>query len=78
MAELVKLGGIWKNKTKNGETMLSGPFGNASILIFVNKYKEKASHPDYMMFITQNKGEAKKPSPPASPDIIDDDDDIPF
>ena len=49
---LIKIGGVWENKTKAGDTYLAGTFGFAKVLIFANKYKETDKHPDYNVYIT--------------------------
>tara|TARA_Y100000593_G_C4256572_1_gene309939 strand:+ start:83 stop:298 length:216 start_codon:yes stop_codon:yes gene_type:complete len=65
--ELLKLGGLWKNKDKNGKDYLSGNFTPFTKLqIFENSYKKNSSDPDYVMRLVANKkGESKN-------------DDIPF
>lgn len=51
---MVRLGGLWKNQTKDGKTYLSGTFGGARVLIFPNGYKEKDSDPDFTLNLAQN------------------------
>ena len=51
--DLVKLGGLWKNQTKDGKTYLSGNFGGAKVLIFPNGFKTEENQPDYTLSITQ-------------------------
>lgn len=52
-SELVKLGGLWRNQTKDGKTYLSGNFGGAKVLIFPNGFKTEDNQPDYTLSITQ-------------------------
>jgi len=52
MTDMIKLTGLWKNKTKDGKQYLTGGLGyGAKILIFPNSYKEKESDPDYIAYI---------------------------
>ena len=48
------IGGLWKNKTKKGDTYLSGSIEiggeKVKIVIFKNNYKEEEKHPDYRIF----------------------------
>ena len=60
--ELLKLGGLWKNKDKNGNDYFSGNFTyGTKLLIMKNTFKEKNNEPDYNVFISKQdkKGEVK-------------------
>ena len=60
--ELLKLGGLWKNKDKNGNDYFSGNFTyGTKLLILKNTFKEKNNEPDYNIFISKQdkKGEVK-------------------
>lgn len=47
-SKLINLTGLWKNKTKDGITYLSGNLSpRAKIMIFENKKKTQPSDPDY-------------------------------
>jgi hypothetical protein len=70
MGDLLKLGGLWKAE-KEGKTYLSGNLGpGVRILIFPNKFKKEASHPDYTIFLAQtepkgqgqDRGQSQDPS----------------
>jgi hypothetical protein len=37
--EGIKLSGLWKNKTKDGKTYLSGNLGTAKMLVLPNDFK---------------------------------------
>ena len=56
----VKVAGLWRNKSSNGNEYLSGNWGDARVLIFSNGYKRGEKEPDYHMYL------ASKP-PPANP-----------
>lgn len=46
--------GLWKNKTKTGETYLNGRFLGVKILILPNKDREAGkNHPDYILFLDE-------------------------
>lgn len=73
---MVSLGGLWLNKSKNGELYFSGYLGNAKLYIFKNKKKEKENQPDYYMMLAN-----KQTSQSATADEFEqqaEKDDIPF
>lgn len=87
--EMIPLGGLWVNETKDGQQYLSGYLGQAKLLIFINQYKQEDKHPDYVMYVAPNKpkpegtGKAKtlggkKSGDPADDALPPSDDDIPF
>jgi uncharacterized protein (DUF736 family) len=68
VSELVKIGAVWKGQTKKGDPMLSGVMGDASLVILPNGFKEKANHPDYIVYVAKREkrdgtgdGQAKLP-----------------
>ncbi len=61
----LKLTGLWKSKTKDGKTYLSGTLGSIKVLVFTNEYKKKDSDPDYTLFFAP-KEEKDRPAPAAS------------
>jgi len=67
MSDLLKMGGLWTNKDKNGKEYLAGDFTNGTkILIYKNSFKEKESQPDWHFYLSekQKKDEqARKPEP---------------
>jgi len=54
-SNLVKIGALWKGKTKAGDPMLSGKMGDARLIVFKNGYKKENKHPDFIVYVTQNK-----------------------
>lgn len=67
-SNLLKLSGLWINKSKDGNQYLSGKFGvGINLLIFKNKNKRPDSNdPDYNVFLAP--AEPKdKPKPEAEP-----------
>ncbi len=63
MDNTIKLTGLWKQKTKAGETFLSGSINPiSSILVMPNSYKKEGdTAPDYFLYFKQNeKKEAKE------------------
>ena len=54
MSDLIKGGGLWKNKDKNGNDYFSGNFTyGTKLLVMTNSYKDKDNDPDYMVYIAQ-------------------------
>ena len=54
MSDLIKVGGLWKNKDKNGNDYFSGNFTyGTKLLVMTNSYKDKDNDPDYMFYIAQ-------------------------
>ncbi len=60
---MVRLGGLWKNTSKDGKTYLAGTFGGARVLIFPNGFKEKETDPDFIINLAQNQPKEEKPQP---------------
>jgi hypothetical protein len=60
--EGVKLTGLWKNKTKDGKTYLSGTLGGARVMVFPNDFKRKETDPDYNVVLSP----AKEKTAPAA------------
>ena len=51
-AKDVRLGGLWKNKSRDGgTTYLAGSFGAARLLIFPNDRKQGERDPDYVVYV---------------------------
>ena len=65
---MIKLTGLWKSKSTKGISYLSGPLGNARLLIFKNE-KKTGKQPDYNLFIS----EAKTQTENSSMESIDED-----
>ena len=67
-SDLIKLGGLWTNKDKNGKTYLTGKFSpTVKILIFKNEYRESENHPTHVMYLSQvetQPGDENKQSEP--------------
>jgi PhoPQ-activated pathogenicity-related protein len=57
---MIKVTGLWKQQDKNGVTYFSGNFGDARVLIFVNRYKDKPNQPDYIMYLADRNGKPKQ------------------
>ena len=54
MSDLIKVGGLWKNKDKNGNDYFSGNFTyGTKLLVMTNSYKDKENDTDYMVYIAQ-------------------------
>jgi hypothetical protein len=53
-SDMIKLGGLWSGKDKEGNTFLSGKLSpQVKILIFKNKYRESENHPTHIMYLSQ-------------------------
>ena len=67
---MIKLGGLWSNKDKNGKTFLTGKLSpQVKILIFKNEYREAENQPTHVMYLSQVEAQPgednKKPEPEA-------------
>ena len=52
MSDLIKIGGLWKNKDKNGNDFFSGNFTyGTKLLVMSNTFKEKDNEPDFIVYI---------------------------
>lgn len=54
MGDLVKITGLWLNRTKDGKEYLSGNFGSARVLIFENRDRVSDKIPTHTLFITSS------------------------
>jgi hypothetical protein len=73
MADLIKLGGLWKNKDKNGRAYLAGKLSpTVRILIFTNEFKTEERQPDYQIYLApvETPEEGGRPAP-AEDDFLD-------
>lgn len=66
MADMVRLTGLWKNKSrKTGKDYLGGKLGAAQILIFKNEKKRGEKDPEYIMYAaTPQRRDAGQDAPP--------------
>lgn len=70
--DMVRLGGLWKNETKDGKSYLSGTFGGARVLIFPNGYKKDGSNdPDFILNLAPNQPKEGKPQQQQRSDAFD-------
>ena len=74
MAQEDKIGALWLQKDKNGNTYMSGNVGDTKVVIFKNTYKKEDKHPDYVVY----EKTAKKEEPKYNRQPGDDTEDIPF
>lgn len=52
MSDLIKLGGLWVNRDKNGNNYLAGRLSpSVRILIFKNDYRTEEKQPAYVMYL---------------------------
>ena len=55
----VKIGGLWKNQSKNGAMYLKGPFGLLDLLIIENKEKFSPNSPDFTAYLVEKEEKTK-------------------
>lgn len=75
-SDMIKLGGLWSGKDKDGNTFLSGKFSpQVKILIFKNKYRESENHPTHIMYLAQveTQGQGQRQGGGDEPDEFFDD-----
>ena len=76
---MIRLGGLWKQKSKNGEPYLSGSAGpNATWMVFPVKSKTNPKGPDYTLVIAEKESRDDAPRPGRSEPPAVQDDEIPF
>jgi hypothetical protein len=51
MGDMIKITSLWKNKTKDGGTYLSGYLGDLRLMVFPNKHKKEDKHPDFNVYV---------------------------
>jgi hypothetical protein len=65
MSEMIKLGGLWASKDKNGNSCMSGNFTYGSkLLILKNTFKKESKEPDYHIYLAKIEKENVSPSTP--------------
>ncbi len=73
-SDMIKLGGLWSGKDKDGNTFLSGKLSpQVKILIFKNKYRESENHPTHIMYLSQVETQGQGPRQGDEPDEFFDD-----
>ena len=50
---LINVGGLWKDKDKDGNLRLTGRLGGVYVNVLKNTFKEGDTQPDYNLFIKQ-------------------------
>lgn len=74
---MIKLTGLWANKDRNGNLVLSGYLGSARLVIFTNTYKKEDKHPDYIAYVDEQK-QKDAPAPSDTPTPAANSDSVPF
>lgn len=50
--DMIKVGGLWANKDKNGKTFLTGKLSpTVKIVIFQNQYRESENQPTHILYL---------------------------
>ena len=52
---MIRVGGLWKNKDRNGNTYLAGNLGGLRVMIFPVTEKRGEKSPDYSICFDENK-----------------------
>ena len=52
---MIEIAALWKNTSQKGEDYLSGNLGRGRLLVLKNNYKDKENHPDYKVYLVENK-----------------------
>ncbi len=74
---MIKAFALWKQKTKKGETYLSGTMGDLKVIVFANNKKERENQPDYVGYFDERQRKPDGGQPGAGePDYTDND--VPF
>lgn len=72
----IKIMSLWKNTTKDGDTFLSGNFGNGrKVMIFKNTFKRTEKDPDFNVFVCEDE---KVEQPVAQKTAQESNFDVPF
>jgi len=52
---LIPLAGLWAKYNDDGSLkVMSGPLGNARLVVFPNQYKKEDKHPDFNVYVQTN------------------------
>jgi len=53
---MIKISGLWLNKTSEGETYMAGTSGQVRIIILKNSFKKEGSkEPDYNLYFDEQR-----------------------
>jgi len=53
---MIKISGLWLNKTNEGETYMAGTIGQVRIIILKNSFKKEGSkEPDYNLYFDEQR-----------------------
>ena len=52
---MLRVGGLWRNQSKDGKTYLAGSVGGLRVFVFENKFKDGENDPDYILSVAQGK-----------------------
>ena len=50
---MVRLSGLWKHKTADGDSKLTGNLGSGRLLVLKNKHKTSDSDADYILYLVE-------------------------
>ncbi len=60
----IRLGGLWSKQAQDGSWYIEGPFGQANIRIYENKYKKSEKDPAYVMYVSEKAKPQQQTRPP--------------
>lgn len=55
MKGAIRVSGLWKNRTKNGDPYLGGSLAGLRISVMPNTYKKKDRDPDFFLYLQPRK-----------------------
>lgn len=53
------IGALWVKTSRNGLEYMSGTINGQEVVVYRNKYKNAAKHPDWRIYKSQPKGAAR-------------------
>ena len=57
---MIPISGLWKSTDKKGNEYFSGYLGSAKLLVFKNTFKKEDKHPDFVIYVAENKKQEEK------------------
>jgi hypothetical protein len=77
-SKMLKLTGLWRNTSQNGNEYFSGTLGVSKILIFPNQYRKGDSSPTHWLYLAQREDDRQSADTTGDDTVYEFDNESPF